>query len=270
MKYERARQYAACAAELSHEEPGAEGRFDMALTNGLAAIVAHEWPGKESNAKGRMLPASELLKIIEGQVPESPEPSVHVIEEAEDPEMERHWQRVGLLEDGESLPLLETRIDVAVLREGLDVTQPARHARGVGGLERRHIDALLALDDHPSLRSLSSEHADRAWENAQVEHRHAAARALAYLERIGEEEADLRASRAENPNAYHPKHNPEGGDLEECEVCGRVAFCVDGFDDRGYGFSYGQCLVCTYSRSSAVADDVAFGHYLGHQMSKGD
>ena len=39
--------------------------YDQALTNGLAAIVAHEWPGEEANAKGRMHAANTLLDVIE-------------------------------------------------------------------------------------------------------------------------------------------------------------------------------------------------------------
>ncbi|WP_432171806.1 hypothetical protein [Streptomyces sp. 1222.5] len=39
---------------------GREGVFDQALSNGLAAIVASEWPGNESDRQGRVLSASAL------------------------------------------------------------------------------------------------------------------------------------------------------------------------------------------------------------------
>jgi hypothetical protein len=41
----RARQYAVCtyALDYDHVTDGAEGVLDQALTNGLAAIVSHEW-----------------------------------------------------------------------------------------------------------------------------------------------------------------------------------------------------------------------------------
>jgi hypothetical protein len=42
-----------------------EGVFDAALTNGLAAIVAHDWPGEDLNARGRVHSAPKLLGIIE-------------------------------------------------------------------------------------------------------------------------------------------------------------------------------------------------------------
>ncbi len=44
-----------------------EGPFDVALTNGLAAIVALDHPGSEKDAKGRVLAASALLTFLEGE-----------------------------------------------------------------------------------------------------------------------------------------------------------------------------------------------------------
>ena len=62
----RARQYPVCTYALDYDRAtdGAEGVFDQALTNGLAAIVAHEWPGEEIGRGGRMLAASGLLDAI--------------------------------------------------------------------------------------------------------------------------------------------------------------------------------------------------------------
>ncbi|MFD3720072.1 hypothetical protein [Streptomyces sp. NPDC058674] len=42
---------------------GREGIFDQALSNGLAAIVASEWPGKESDGRGFVLPARTLQRV---------------------------------------------------------------------------------------------------------------------------------------------------------------------------------------------------------------
>src|SRR3954452_11815885 len=63
----RARHYAVCTYALDYDRAsdGAEGVFDQALTNGLAAIVADEWPGEEVGRGGRMLAASKLLDVIE-------------------------------------------------------------------------------------------------------------------------------------------------------------------------------------------------------------
>ncbi|WP_381236781.1 hypothetical protein [Streptomyces kaempferi] len=84
------------------------------------------------------------------------------------------------------------------LDDALDASQPARHARGAGGLKRRHIEALLALDDHESLRVMSEQHEDRAWQSAREEDGHSVARAVAFLQLIGDDEAAERAERVEN------------------------------------------------------------------------
>ncbi|MGH9022499.1 MAG: hypothetical protein ACRDV9_05265, partial [Acidimicrobiia bacterium] len=42
-----------------------EGVFDTAVTNGLLAIVAEEWPGQEVGKDGRTKPATALLKLLE-------------------------------------------------------------------------------------------------------------------------------------------------------------------------------------------------------------
>jgi hypothetical protein len=92
-----------------------EGPFDVALTNGLAAIVASDHPGDEQDRKGRMLSASGLLKILEDR--------------------------------GEVL-------DFAALRDALDITQPMRHGRADDEYllpVQRHLQALVELDDHRAL-----------------------------------------------------------------------------------------------------------------------
>lgn len=49
MQFRRARQYGFCTYAIAYDRvtDGAEGVFDQAVTNGLAAIVAHNWPGAE-------------------------------------------------------------------------------------------------------------------------------------------------------------------------------------------------------------------------------
>ncbi|WP_262285965.1 hypothetical protein [Micromonospora sp. MA102] len=101
-----------------------EGPFDVALTNGLAAIVACDHPGLERGPDGRMLPASGLLKVLEGA---------------------------------------GTSLDYEALREALKITQPMRHGRADDEFllpVRRHLEALVAIDGHPALRVL--EHARAA------------------------------------------------------------------------------------------------------------
>ncbi|MCX4523935.1 hypothetical protein OHA69_40825 [Streptomyces anulatus] len=262
MQTQRAETYARCTAELdgNHGAPGAEAIFDQALTNGLAAIVSSQW-GEETaaDARGRVKSAAQLLAVVEEKAQAvGDEPDVYVIPDPEPVSAafpgDSPWPWV----EDETLPDLETRINVAVLREGIKGTQPVRHGSGEGGLRREHVDALLALDDHESLRSLMAEHSDRAWEHDKDEDQHSRARAADLLRRIGPEEAARRAQEAANLHTpYHPKHNPEGLDLDSCPICGHTAFSAEHGDELGMGVGVGECLVCHYERSSATANSEA-------------
>ncbi|QGL51293.1 hypothetical protein GCE86_08730 [Micromonospora terminaliae] len=54
-----------CAVRCYGGSGTPEGLFDVALTNGLAAIVAFDNTGLERGTNGRMLSASALLKVLE-------------------------------------------------------------------------------------------------------------------------------------------------------------------------------------------------------------
>ncbi|MCX4521997.1 hypothetical protein OG402_30905 [Streptomyces anulatus] len=96
---------------------------------------------------------------------------------------------------------------------------------------------------------------DGRWIKAEVRDLYDRDRAQAYLDFIGEEEAQVRAERAPQlVEWYHPKHNPdrEGSELEECAVCGHESFKLGypaEFPDTGSG----AWLVCSYARSSDTA-----------------
>ena len=114
-------RYATNAVALRDDQLPPEGPYDAALTNGLLVIVADEWPGEEVWPGGRMKPARDLLDVINSH--------------------------------GNPFPY----VDASVLREGLDLTQPARHGRSddeFAVLHADHVDALIALDQHPSLQFL--------------------------------------------------------------------------------------------------------------------
>lgn len=267
MHDERGWIYAACAAGLAPGQPGCEAVFDQALTNGLAAIVAHEWPGAEADSKGRVYSAARLLTIIAERVPQEGQTGVHVFPDP-DPE---HTRALACLigdADDDDTSLFGTRVDVTTLKEALDRTQAVRHARGEGVLEQRHIDALRHLDQHRSLGRINGEEADRIWQGAREEDQKSILRAVAYLDLIGEDVAAQRAADVDNPNVYHPKRNPGGHDPEECPVCGFETFCVQGTDDYGYGFGHGQCLVCTYTRSRDTLDDMAMDFHVARLVTE--
>lgn len=275
MESQHARSYAVRAVKLDedHAVPDAADNFDTALTNALIAIVAREWPGREKYRSGKMMSARDLLQLIKNKaevgckarqlVPG--EPDVCVISDPHPVTGDEPSARIGeetptlFLAGRRPLPPLDTRIDVATLTDALEATQPIRHGREGGRpLERRHVDALLALDDHTSLMVLSTEREDRYERSASKEDRRERARALKRLERLGKEEADRRAAEAvELHEGYDPKNNPEGLDLQDCPVCAYLAFSSEGGDELGMQVGVGQCLVCHYERSPAIADQEA-------------
>ncbi|MET9761782.1 hypothetical protein ABZ016_22425 [Streptomyces sp. NPDC006372] len=251
------------SVDLSAEtEPGHEGIYDQALSNALAAIVAAEWPGEEANDKGRVHFARTLLKVIAEKIPSDPTTGLCVIPDR-DADVRSQWEKEDRVPEG----FWDTRIDVDLLTDALDVSGQARHGSGTGGLQRRHVQALLALDHHPTLRTLLETQSDRDAERAQDDDARSADQARALLELIGDEEAKRRAESAENPNEYHPKHNPDGHDFEECPVCGHETFCVQGLDMWGR-VGFGQCVVCSYRRRARVADQEGFGEHLASLMRK--
>ncbi|WP_331730708.1 hypothetical protein [Streptomyces sp. NBC_01174] len=248
---------------------GREGIFDQGLSNGLAAIVASEWPGEEAS-KGRVLSASALLKVVQGHVTAADGvcliPDRHPAAEISPQET---TSGTGSIFNAPSRPMSRhTRVDISTLQEGIEASQLARHGRGEGGLRLRHIAALLALDGHESLGMMGEEQQDRLWGAAVREDAASRARAAEYLERIGDDEAARRAEHVENPNAYHPKRNPDGHDLDSCPVCGFEAFVVEGLVVIGDPVGYGQCLVCTYTRTSDAAENEAFADHCASIMSE--
>ncbi|WP_346096688.1 hypothetical protein [Streptomyces olivaceiscleroticus] len=273
MTNQRARIYAACAVKLDEDHTDvAEGTFDAALTNALVVIVAHEWPGQEMETpkKGSGRPflksASKLLNVIKEKAgegdkaePVPDEPEMYLIPDPFPVDEERPTtvsEEDSILSyEPPPLPRLDTRIDAATLRDALDATQPIRHGKEGEGrpLERRHVDALLALNSHTSLLALSAEQEERYEQGASKEDDRERARALKTLELLGEDVARRRAAEAPEIHVgYHPD-DPDGLDLQECPVCDYTAFSARSGDELGMGVGVGECLVCHYRRSPAIA-----------------
>ncbi|WP_262705575.1 MULTISPECIES: hypothetical protein [Streptomyces] len=282
MNHRRARTYAVCAVKLDEDHTdAAEGTFDAALTNALVAIVASEWPGKEG--KPFTKPASKLLELIREKADKEPrvvqrapdENDVFLIRDphADDdaPDAEEAPATRGSLTDSifslqwPAVQPLETRVHVGTLLDALDVTQPVRHAREEGDeadeeprlLERRHVEALLALDSHPSLWALDLEREDRYEDSAQKQDEREREQAGQTLRRIGEEEADRRAVAAVDLHTGPTPDDPSALELQECPVCGYEAFSSDSGDELGMQVGTGECLVCHYRRTPAIANAIA-------------
>ncbi|MGW2082301.1 hypothetical protein ACWCOW_36220 [Streptomyces sp. NPDC001939] len=261
MQIQRAVKYAEGAAQLDHDlnVPGAESLFDQALTNGLAAIVSEQW-GEDQVLweNGRAKPASGLLAVIAKEAEEyelNDEPGVYVLPDellpASPPSGGSPWPWLTELR-GCDMPVMETRIKVAILRAALDATQPVRHARGEGHLTREHVEALLDLDDHRSLRCIGSEIQERTSDSDMAADSRSRTRAAARLERIGPHEAARRAAAAPDLHAYESDLC-----LQLCPVCDNETLSPDYSDSLGMGIGVGECLVCHYHRSHGVAEHEA-------------
>ncbi|MFG2767850.1 hypothetical protein [Streptomyces rubiginosohelvolus] len=240
---------------------GSDGLYAEALNSALAAIVAHEWPGEEAKGGGYVLGPGELLALIEGK--------------AQDPAVERAVMDNGAVLILDQHPAAElprgpantifdvkrpsasrgTRIDIGTLQEGNRQAAKSRHGRGTGILTLAHVTALLALDGHDSLHAIGEQQADRVRNGALRADAAARDTAAAFLDRIGEEEAERRAEAAQ-------PHGDLGYSLEECPVCFHEAFQIDGLAPIWGRVGYGQCVVCSYIRSPDIADEEGFAAHL--------
>jgi hypothetical protein len=247
---QRGYHYARCAVVLDEdpEVPGAEALFDQALSNGLAAIVSTEWPGEELEKNGQVKSAARLLTVVTDHL---------------ESDSDGHYRLA--LEDGARVavgdPDAESHliIDVETLREAVTTGQAIRHGRRgiLGALERRHIDALVALDRHPSLARFWEEYADRALARERARDLRLQAHAADYVELIGDDEVRRRVATAPDYLPIRPKDRIDGPSLYSCPVCTNDTLLGTAIDDLGYGIVVGICLVCSYSRGSVIADDEA-------------
>lgn len=128
----RQARYALNVSVLDEDRVPPEGPFDVALTNGLLAIVAEADPGAVIDKKGFTLPASALLP---------------------------------------KAAALGVSIDQATLAEGLDLTQPLRHGRADDEwirLGSKHLTALRELDEMDGLEVLHHVEAHRTVDDMMV------------------------------------------------------------------------------------------------------
>lgn len=250
----RARQYAICTYALDYDRvtDGAEGVFDQALSNGLAAIVAHAWPGAESDDRG-VLSAARLLSVLEERGAIRDDGIVHILRPGE-PE----WDTVPW--EDKPVPNF-TLIDVPTLREAISASQAIRHARDAGeavasGLSDAHIQALRELDHHPALYTLTDEMIQRAERNVAEEDAAERDRALDYWHSLGSEEQTRREA-FDYAAAYAWETKDGRIEVGECSVCWQEAFVAEEFDGFLDEIGVGTCIACSYRRSRRMADDLA-------------
>lgn len=215
--------------------PGAEGVFEQALANGLAAIVARDWP--ELLPSGARPPSSRrLLRSIEKRGERCGEGLVRIGGESD------------TLEDG-------AVVNVALLLEALDPIGGVRHGRGGRDLVTAElVAALKALDDHPALHVVADESLEHFWEHAHEFDGNEYDRARSYWRALPAEERRRRSE--ELPSSLQPT---EPGDFHPgvCPCCGSETLMVDGIDDFGFGLVYGTCAACSFVRSDDIVHEEA-------------
>lgn len=264
---QRAVQYAVCTYALEHDRvtDGAEGIFDQALTNGLAAIVAHAWPGEESKGS-RVRSARELLDLIEQRGKADRDGVVRVLHDPDGPEFE---QEQPFSDD--PLPNFTT-VRVPVLRNAIDATQAIRHARLEGHsseatLSDAHIAALRELDYHPALFAIGEEVIERSRMSVRDRDVAEQQRAGAYYREL---DADEQARR--QAIDYRAEHEWEGEDsrtaVQRCPVCGSRALVTRTFDAYVEEIGIGTCLVCSYRRMREVADECGVELDIARQVER--
>lgn len=250
-------QYESLCVQLSEDrsDPYLEAAaYDGALTSVLLLIV-HEMDGSASAAPdGRTHSARRLLDFIGAKTSNKAETTLRVVRA----EGWTSWFAVRL----------------ALLREALDRTQATRHGRTPPQLlEQRHIDALLELGKHPDISDISAIVVERALEVAREYDSAARAQATDLLHRLPDDEVQ----RLADPDRLNsllpwtdPKESLDRPEYDDCPVCWNMSFQPDGFDYFGGVHSAGQCVVCGYLRSEAIAYDEAVGRELTRLVDRPD
>jgi len=251
---ERARQYAVCTYALRHDRvsDGAEAIYDQALTNGLAAIVAHNWPGADMEGSGgNTRAASGLLKVTADRGVQAERERVRVMHAVDQRPSRSSILRVENF----------TTVDVPALRDALRVTQAIRHARATGEdgakLTEQHVEALAALDYHPALFAITDELVERSQAGIAGRDEAERARAAAYYQALDADERERREA-----IDYVSEHAWETHDdrsvVEECPVCSTRALVAPVQDNVIGEIGIGFCFLCSYGRKAEVAEEAAY------------
>lgn len=176
-----------------------DGAFDAAAANGLAAIVAHGGNGREYVAKGGAVKAPlALLAIV----------------------------RNG----AEVRTAALSSADLRVLKNGIKKAQKFRHGRAEEDwdvLREAHINALIALDQHPALQVLE------LVDGMDIED---AASEVFAQEAMALLPSDL-------------KDRDMVPDPVECDACWRKTLIAEGFDAFGIHVGEGVCIACGTERT---------------------
>ena len=210
--------YARNSLALRDDRVPRDGAFDAAAANALAAIVAYGASGHEYTSDGgRVKSPTALLAIV-----------------AQDPEI-----KTDAIDDSE----LQT------LKEGIEKAQPIRHGRADEEwdvLGKRHVEALISLDQHPALHVLETVDGLDC-EQAEAE--------------LYGHEAEERRRLLSDPRGHSMVPEPS-----DCHYCGRMTLVAEEFDVFGFGPGEGTCIACGEERTY----DDTVGEYVAWRCGKSD
>jgi hypothetical protein len=247
----RKRQYAIHTLALGDgDAPGAASLFDTALTNGMLAVVAAEWPGEELQGRAT-LSASKLIDLVISKTGTS------------------DW--FIALDDGLPLPKSTPRritVDLGLLRQTLTQTQPVRHGRP-GGTEvvgQAVVLALRHLDEHYALGVLHEENINQAEVTAAGVRAFETLRVARYIDLVGDEELERRAQQAKDALPCDPKERSVHLGLGDCPMCGYVSLVVEA--ELRYGTQLGTCVACSFVHTEEISDDEEFSRMLEYHAGE--
>ncbi len=207
--------FALNALALRDDRLPRDGAFDAAVANGLAAIVASESSGDELENKRTQGKRAENSRRVK-----SPLQLVETISQKQ-----ANW----------TSPI--RAVVLASLKEGIEKAQPVRHGKADEEwdvLDEKHVEALVALDEHPALQVLDDLDGKSFAEAVTV---------LYWLE----------------TDRHYPADPWERSQIPEpacCDDCGRQTLVSEGFDAFGIGPGEGVCVACGLERTyeDTVAD----------------
>jgi hypothetical protein len=267
VQQQRAREYAVCtyALQANRDADGSQAIFDQALTNGLAAIVANEWPGDELDRKGRILSARDLLNVIENHKKPAGDGTIHLV-----PAGEAEWITLPFGDD--PFPNF-TRVDAGTLRDGLHETQSVRHARHEGdaqaAVSEQHLEALCDLGAHPALFTLNDEALDRAEAGLAAAVADEQDRATEYWLSLSGDERARRMS-IDYREEYAWQRPDERCEVQQCPICWQESLVATEFDGYLDQIGIGTCVACGYRRSREMAEDEAMILELQRKVEESD
>jgi hypothetical protein len=243
----RCEQYATGTTALQENiaAPGADGVFDVALTNGLLAVVAVAVPGHAAAKTAcKLPPASKLLDDLEVTFGKD----AAGVTEVPTGENAQDLVGIGLVDLGYERTV---RVEVDLLADALARTQAARHGRGPTGLlTSSDVEALAVLDEHPALSVLADYRREQYWDRGSAADTAEFDRALGVLKLLTD--ADI-AARVMSVASAHGLPVEEH-ELQFCPVCGNQTLVSGSTDSWGYGIVAATCPVCSFEQSEHGAE----------------